>query len=231
MYRLIHKAWWKVLAVLLVYFVLVAGLLIEVPRLYILNETIRNTFFHVALWFAMIVLLVVSLVYAVRYLSRPDLRTDAVSLEFAGIGVTFGLLGVATGSIWARYTWGDWWVNDPKLNATTIALLVYLAYFVLRASIEDERQKARISAVYNIFAFAAMIPLIFILPRLTDSLHPGNGGNPGFSAYDLDSNLRKVFYPAILAWTATGFWLASQRIRIRLVRQRIDELNDNPSGV
>ena len=227
MNKLMGQVWWKLLAALLVYYVLAAGFLIQVPRLFILNETIRNTFFHVALWFSMILLLLVSVGYALRYLGRNDLRTDAFSFGFASMGLTFGLLGVATGSLWARYTWGDWWVNDPKLNATTIALLIYLAYFLLRASIEDEHQRARISAIYNIFAFAAMIPLIFILPRLTDSLHPGSGGNPGFNAYDLDNKLRLVFYPAILAWTAMGAWFGSQRIRIRLLELRLEELREN----
>jgi heme exporter protein C len=222
MQKMMRQAWWKVLAVLLLFYVLIAGFLIDVPRLAILNETIRNQFFHVALWFAMFLLLIVSLVQSIRYLSRNDIRADIYASEFANMGIVFGLLGIATGSVWAKFTWGAWWVNDPKLNATTIALLIYLAYFVLRASIADQHQRGRISAVYNIFAFCAMVPLIFILPRMTDSLHPGNGGNPGFSAYDMDSNLRMVFYPAVLAWSLLGIWFASLRIRIRLMRHTLE---------
>jgi len=195
----------------------------EVPELPILNETIRNLFFHVAIWFAMFILLIVSVVYSIKYLKTSNLAYDVKAGEFATIGIVFGLLGVATGSVWAKFTWGDWWVNDPKLNATTIALLIYLAYFVLRSSIEDSYQRGRISAVYNIFAFAAAVPLIFILPRLTDSLHPGNGGNPGFSAYDLDNNLRMVFYPAIIGWTLIGTWLATLRIRVKNIQMFIEE--------
>ena len=219
--------WWKILGVILIYYVVIAGFLIDVPRLSILNETIRNLFFHVAIWFAMFILLIVSLIYSIKYLKSSTLKNDIIASEFATMGIVFGLLGITTGSVWARFTWGDWWVNDPKLNATTIALLVYLAYFVLRASIEDSHQKGRISAVYNIFAFAAAVPLIFILPRLTDSLHPGNGGNPGFSAYDLDNNLRKVFYPAVIGWTLIGVWFASLRIRIRNLQEIVDEIHHN----
>lgn len=219
--------WWKALGVILIYYVVIAGFLIDVPRLSILNETIRNLFFHVAIWFAMFILLIVSLIYSIKYLKSSTLKNDIIASEFATMGIVFGLLGITTGSVWARFTWGDWWVNDPKLNATTIALLVYLAYFVLRASIEDSHQKGRISAVYNIFAFAAAVPLIFILPRLTDSLHPGNGGNPGFSAYDLDNNLRKVFYPAVIGWTLMGVWFASLRIRIRNLQEIVDEIHHN----
>ena len=215
--------WWKIVGILVIYYVIIYGFIIEVPRLAILNETIRNLFFHVAIWFAMFILLIVSVVYSIKYLKSSELKNDIIASEFAIMGIVFGLLGVATGSVWAKFTWGDWWVNDPKLNATTIALLIYLAYFVLRSSIEDSHQKGRISSVYNIFAFAAAVPLIFVLPRLTDSLHPGSGGNPGFSAYDLDSNLRMVFYPAIIGWTLLGVWFATLRIRLNTLQGLVDE--------
>ena len=225
--QFLTKHWWKIIGVLILYYVLIYGFLIEVPKLSILNETIRNLFFHVAIWFAMFILLIVSVVYSIKYLKSSEIGADIKASEFATMGIVFGLLGVATGSVWAKFTWGDWWVNDPKLNATTIALLIYMAYFVLRSSIEDSHQKGRISAVYNIFAFAAAVPLIFILPRLTDSLHPGNGGNPGFSAYDLDNNLRMVFYPAIIGWTLIGVWFASMRIRVKKIQSVVEEQDFN----
>jgi heme exporter protein C len=65
-----------------------------------------------------------------------------------------------------------------------------------------------------LFALPVFIVLIFVLPRLTASLHPGNGGNPGFNSYDLDSRLRLVFYPAVLGWIFIGFWIAELQIRI-----------------
>jgi len=225
--QFLTKHWWKIIGIVLTYFVLTYGFIMEVPELPILNETIRNLFFHVAIWFAMFILLIVSVIYSIKYLKNSDINSDTKASEFATMGIVFGLIGVATGSVWAKFTWGDWWVNDPKLNATTIALLIYLAYFVLRSSIEDSYQKGRISAVYNIFAFAAAVPLIFILPRLTDSLHPGNGGNPGFSAYDLDNNLRMVFYPAIAGWTLIGIWFASLRIRAKNIQMFVEEQSLN----
>jgi heme exporter protein C len=125
--------------------------------------------------------------------------------------------------LWATYTWGSPWHGDPKQNGAAISLLVYLAYFVLRASIENEEQRGRLSAVYNIFAFAAMIPLIFIIPRLTSSVHPGSGGNPGFNMYDLDSRMRMVFYPAVIGWFLLGYWVANIRIRLSALEEKIHE--------
>jgi len=217
------QTWWKVLAVVLLCYTVIGGLLLPVPRLPILNETIRILHFHVPMWFAMIILFTVSIVYAIKFLSSNDLKHDVISFNFAMVGIWLGILGLVTGMVWARFTWGEMWSGDPKQNASAIGLLIYFAYMVLRGSIEDRSQKARITAVYNIFAFATLIPLLFILPRLTDSLHPGNGGNPGFNAYDLDNNLRKVFYTAIIGWTLLGVWLATLKIRTENLNEKIDE--------
>jgi len=223
--KIYRKLWWKVLAVILLYYTVIAGFLLDMPRLDILNETIRNQFFHVPMWFAMILLMSVSLYYALKFLRKGNLKDDRFSAEFVHVATLLGILGIATGSFWARFTWGAWWVNDVKLNMAAICLLIYLAYIVLRGSIEDETQRARIAAIYNIFAFAAIIPLLFIIPRTTDSLHPGNGGNPGFNIYDLDQRLRIVFYPAILGWTLFGAWLASLRARMLNIREHLLNLD------
>ncbi len=209
---------------MLLVFVLIAGYLGEVPRLAILNETIRALYFHVPMWFGMVILFLVSVIFAIRTLATNDPNHDQISLEFANTGLVFGSLGVLTGMVWANFTWGSPWSGDPKQNSAAIALLIYFAYLVLRGSLEDEQQRARISAVYNIFAFWAMIPLLFILPRLADSLHPGSGGNPGFNAYDLDNKLRLIFYPAVVGWTGLGIWLTSLRIRWRRLLRAAEEL-------
>ena len=94
-------------------------------------------------------------------------------------------------------------------------MLMYAAYFILRQSTEDETKRAKLSAVYLVFAFPLMMAFIYILPRMTDSLHPGNGGNPAFGQYDLDNQMRLVFYPAIMGWTLLGVWITSIRIRIK----------------
>lgn len=218
----LKKSWWKILGVALVAFAIIGGLLLDVPRLAILNETIRNLYFHVPMWFGMIFILTASMVFSIKYLLSQNESHDIKAEAFAKVGILYGILGILTGMIWATYTWGEPWSGDPKQNGSAIALLIYLAYFVLRNSFEDEQQKGRIGAIYNIFAFFAMIPLLFILPRMTDSMHPGSGGNPGFNYYDLDSKLRIVFYPAVLGWTLLGVWIASLRIRVALLKSKLD---------
>lgn len=191
------------------------------PYRNILNETIRNTFFHVAIWFAMFFLMILSLIHSIFYLSNNKFVQDIKASSYADIAIIFGLIGLATGSVWAKYTWGTWWTADVKLNMTAIAMLIYCAYWVLRGSIPDVDNKARISAVYNIFAFAMLIPLIFVIPRMTDSLHPGNGGNPALGGEDLDNRLRAIFYPAIIGYSMLGYWIASLNIRVKKLRDKL----------
>ena len=209
--------WWKILGVALVLYSIIAGLLLPVPKLNILNETVRNLYFHVTMWFSMIVLMLLSMIYSIRYLSGFNKFLDLKAETLASTGLFIATLGLTTGMVWAQFTWGTFWVNDPKLNGAAVTMLIYLAYFILRNSIENEDSKARVSAIYNILAFVMMIVFIGILPRMTDSLHPGNGGNPGFSNYDLDSNMRIVFYPAVLGWILISTWISDLRYRIKVL--------------
>jgi|APTNR8051073442_1049403.scaffolds.fasta_scaffold06924_4 heme exporter protein C len=192
---------------------------ITFPFRSILGETIRNTYFHVSLWLAMVIIFTAALVYSIRYLRGQQPRADEWASALTTVGVLYGLLGLITGAIWARYTWGQFWSWDIKQFTTLVALLIYLAYFVLRSAFPDQERKGRISAVYNIFAFVALIPLIYVLPRLTDSLHPGNGGNPALGGEDLDNTMRMVFYPAVLGWTLIGAWMASLYYRMLRVER------------
>ncbi len=222
------RPWLKVVAIVLLVYVHIGGILFQVPHLDILNETIRALYFHVPMWFAMVLIYLISVYYSIRYLQNSNHSFDTKAVEYANVGTVFGILGIVTGMFWANYTWGSPWHGDPKQNGAAIALLVYLAYFVLRGSIDNEEQRARLSAVYNIFAFTSMIPLIFIIPRLTSSMHPGSGGNPGFNMYDLDSKMRLVFYPAIIGWFLIGLWIVSLRVRTRNIQEHLFEIeNEN----
>jgi heme exporter protein C len=217
------KNWWKFLCGGLMFYVLMAGLVLPVPRQPILNETVRNLYFHVPLWFGMILMLTASVWYAVKYLRTNEFDNDIISAELTNTALIYGLMGYATGAIWGNYTWGDPLPKDPKLLATATGMLVYMAYWVLRGSFRDEQQRARISSIYNIFAFSLFIPLIIILPRLTDSLHPGNGGNPGFKIYDSEGRMKLVFYPAVIGWTLLGVWISTLRIRLRRLETKHED--------
>ena len=223
--KFIYKTWWKVLAVVLVFYTLFAGFLLPVPTLPILHETIRNLYFHVPMWMGMLTVLIISVVYSIMYLNTGKEEYDLAAVECVNTGLLFFGLGLVTGMLWAKYTWGEFWSGDPKQNSAAIAFLLYCAYLVLRNSIDEEQKRAKISAIYNIFAFPVMLVLIFILPRLTDSLHPGNGGNPAFGKYDLATSMRVVLYPAFIGWSLIAVWIATLRYRIRLIEYKKNFIN------
>src|SRR5688572_14960574 len=128
------KHWWKALAGCLLIYTIIIGFLGEVPAMAILNESIRNLYFHVTMWFAMMILLIVSLVNSIKFLGAFDLKADEIAEESARVAMVFGVLGLLTGMVWAKYTWGAWWVNDVQLNGAAATMLVYAAYFLLRNS-------------------------------------------------------------------------------------------------
>lgn len=218
------RNWYKITAVALILYSLVFGMLNRVPALPILNETIRNVYYHVPLWFAMLFMMSVSAWFSIRSLSENNGNGDRKAYSAAVVGFLLSIPGMLTGSLWARYTWGTWWTfQDPKLNGVAISMLIYLAYFILRNAVDDPLKRARLSAVYNIFAFVMMLVFIMVLPRLTDSLHPGNGGNPAFGKYDLDDRMRMVFYPAVIGWVLFAYWLYELNVRMAIIKQRNDE--------
>jgi heme exporter protein C len=168
-------------------------------------------------------ILLLSFIYSIIYLAKHKNVHDNYAVEAANTGIVFGILGLITGMIWAKFTWGQYWSGDPKQNASAIGLLIYLAYLVLRGSFSDDQQRARVSAIYNIFAFPILVALLYILPRMAkDSLHPGNGGNPAFSSYDLDVSMKTVFYPSVIAFILLAVWITTLRTRTRNTENKLN---------
>jgi heme exporter protein C len=225
-----RKSWWKIVCVVLLVYAIVGGLLLPVPALRQLQETIRNLYYHVCMWFAMMILFTTSVVYSIKHLRTLNYKYDIYAREFAAVGLVLGLLGYATGAIWASYTWADpnnpayasfgSIVREPKLIGAAMAILIYFAYFVLRSSITDIDKRARVSAVYNVFAYAMLFPSIWIVPRLLPSLHPGQEGNPALNFNDIDARMRMVFYPAIIGWTLIGVWISILKIRLTILKEK-----------
>jgi heme exporter protein C len=216
--------WWKILAGILLLYAVIFGFIVDVPDSQI-RETMRNLFYHVGMWFGMFTLLTVSFIYSLRYLSGFREKEDIVSVEAVNVALIFGCLGIVTGMIWANFTWGVPWTKDPKLNGAAVGFVIYLAYTILRGSIDDVHKRAKVSAVYNIFAFVLWIVFVLILPRTTSGgLHPANMGQENtVMPMNLSPSLRIVFYPAMVGWILLGTWILTIRIRIRKLKFLIEQ--------
>ena len=227
-------------AILLLTYALIAGLLLPVPDIGgNIQQTSRNLFYHVPMWFTMYLMMAFSVTFSLLYLIKQKERFDEYASESAWVGVLFGLLGLTTGSVWSRVTWGEllsdtdlaaWWVWDPKQTLALTAVLIYFAYFVLRNAIEEPRNQARISAVYNLFAAASLIPLTLIIPRIVGGLHPGGSeGSPVFNQKDISNDFRLIFYPAILGFMCLALWILDLRTRIRSIQSFTENNINQPS--
>ena len=218
-----RKYWWKLTGAGILMVVLTYGLISKVPALDITNESIRNLFYHVPMWFTMYALFAYSVIHSILYLRKLNAVHDNHARSSAEVGFIFGILGIATGSLWAKYTWGTWWEpRDPKLNGAAIALLIYLAYFVLRGAVEDETKRARLAAVYNIFAFPMQLAVTYIMPKFMMSLHPASADTVSFKQYELDIQLRMLFYPACIGWILLGFWIFTLVYRYQKIKNSIE---------
>ena len=224
MQSFLKNNWWKLLSGFLLLYAIIAGFTADIPVREITEQTMRNLFYHVGMWFAMMAMLLTGFIYSIRYLTAFKEEEDIVAVESVNVGLMFGFLGIITGMIWANFTWGSPWVKDPKLNGAAVGLIIYLAYIVLRGSIEDVHKKAKVSAVFNIFAFVLWIVFVIILPRLAGaSVHPGTGNDvvPVMPMH-LDPTMRLVFYPAMIGWILLGFWIVNIRVRIRKINNKLE---------
>ena len=204
--------------------VILGGFLMRIPRINILEHTARNLYFHVPMWFTMLAAAFVSGYHSYKNLKSGKLIHDIRAVEASRLGVLFGILGLITGCIWARYTWyvgtTKWWSFDPKQTMAAIGVLMYGAYFVLRSTIDEPHKRARISAVYNLFATSTLPFLLYVLPRQFDSLHPGAEGNPAFSEIT-HPLMRLVFYPAVIGFIGLFWIIYTQRVRLNVIQQRV----------
>ena len=110
--------------------------------------------------------------WGVRYLRDGDRAHDLRSYVAIHISLILGIGALITGSIWAKASWGHWWVwEEPTLVSFLIVFLLYACYQPLRFSIEDPERQARTAAVFSIVA-GAFVPLNFLAVRMAESLAP-----------------------------------------------------------
>lgn len=203
---------------------ILAAFLFEIPRINILEHTARNLYFHVPMWFTMMAAVFVSAWHSLQVLRGGGLIRDIRALQAARVGATFGVMGLVTGIVWSKYTWyvgtDVWWNFDPRQTMAALQLLIYGAYFVLRSAVDEPGRRARVAAVYNLFAAVTVPFLLYVLPRQLQSLHPGADGNPAFSEIT-HPIMRLVFYPAVIGFIGLFWVLYTQRVRLAAAKLRL----------
>lgn len=215
----LKKYWWKITALLLLLSSVYYGLTTRIPIDNVIQESLRNVFYHVPMWFSMILLFTISFVYSLLYLNKGNPKYDVLATSFAVIGCLFGVLGLLTGMVWARVAWGSYWNNDPKQIGSAMCLLIYAALFVLRKSVTDDDKRGKLTAVYNVFAYFLMYPAIYLIPSFMVSSHPGGATDEPLMVFKMNPNLRAIFYPAVVGWILVGVWIAQLRYRFYQLKE------------
>lgn len=206
---------------------IVTGFLGDVANLPILEQTARNLYFHVPMWFTLMLGWTVAAWHSARYLGTGRRIHDVRAEQAAFVATAFGIVGMLTGIVWSRFTWFTgtnlWWSGDPRQVMVAIQLLICGAYFVLRGAVDAPRVRARLAASYALFGMATMPFLTYVLPRRMASLHPGAEGNPAFSDMDIAPQMRWVFYTCAAGFLMLAWWIYTLRVRTRVAELALEE--------
>lgn len=131
----------------------------------------RLLYFHVPAWWTAFLAVGLSAIFSALYLIKKNLRYDAMAASVTEVALVFLTMGITLGSIWGRITWGIWWTWDARLTSAFICVLLYAGYVMLRGSIEEPRQRARVAGVFSLFAFAD-VPIVWFSIRWWRTQHP-----------------------------------------------------------
>ena len=211
----------KIALLLLLCATTVAGFLwLPAASHFISPETARIVVFHVPCAIVADIAAIVAAWYAILYLRRRDLTDDLKSSVSFGLALLFSLLTTVTGAIFAKAQWGGYWNWDPKQTAILMLLLIYVAYFALRAALDDPRKRASLSAAYALFAVVAVPFLTYILPNSTDlTLHPKNVIN---TREGLDPSYKIVLWSGVAGLTLVYFWAFRVHVALGQLEMRLN---------
>ena len=177
-------------------------------------------YFHVAAnWIGMLGFLVAAISGGL-YLAKGTPRWDLMEVAAVEIGLAFSLIGIVSGSIWARPIWNTWWTWDPRLVTVTVMELIYIAYFMLRSGIEDPDRRARYAAVYAIVGFLS-VPLTFLSIRMFRSIHPVVITS---TQAELSPRMFQTFMFSLFTFTVVFVSLLWPRVRLGQLTERVERL-------
>lgn len=195
--------------------------LLYAPREATMGDVQRIFYGHVASAWVGFLAFGVACAAGIAYLVRGARRWDALALSSVEVGLAFMAMAVITGSLWARPVWGVFWTWEPRLTITAVQLLVYVAYLMLRASLDGPEQRARYAAVYSVAAFVT-VPLSWFAIRWWRTIHPdlltGGGGMAVTPA------MLHALAASLAAYTLLYVALVRQRLRLEHLQHELERL-------
>jgi len=199
--------------------------LVYAPKELVMGEVQRVFYFHIGTAWTGLLGFVFAAGLGIAYLVTKDMKWDIVEVAAVEISVVFFFLTIVLGAIWARPAWNTWWTWDPRLTTAAVTELIYVAYFMLRAGIEDPERRARFGAVYAMLG-GLSAPITFMAIRLFRSIHPVviGAANANQEKMSMSPDMRVAFFFALFAFTVIFVDLFWNRIRLGQLENKVEQL-------
>ena len=200
--------------------------LVFAPTEAVMGNVQRVFYFHIGTAWVGLVGFVLAAVTGIIYLVTKDMKWDRIEVAAVEVSTMFFFITILLGSIWARPAWNTWWTWDPRLTTAAVTELIYVAYFMLRAGMEDPEKRARFGAVYALLG-GLSAPITFMVIRLFRTIHPVVVGNQSAAAqggFDMSSNMLTAMFVAIGAFTLIFIDLMWHRVRMGDLEEKVEQL-------
>jgi heme exporter protein C len=183
----------------------------------------RILLFHVPAWITCFTAFFLAGAASVMYLIKKDMKYDTFSVASVEVGLAFTLIGLATGSIWARIIWGIWWTWDARLTWALITCIIYAGYLMLRQAVDDPTARAKNSAVLCIFSYASVI----ITYKSIDwwrTQHPGAVLSMRTGGGKMDPHMESILFQNALALLMLAAVMVAVRMRQEDTQREVESL-------
>ncbi|MFN3491964.1 MAG: cytochrome c biogenesis protein [Anaerolineales bacterium] len=200
--------------------------LVLAPTELVMGEVQRVFYFHLGTGWVALLGFVIASIAGILYLTTKNMAWDRFGLAAVEVSAMFFLITIILGSIWARPAWNTWWTWDVRLTTAAITELIFIAYFMLRAGIEDPEKRARFGAIYTILG-GLSAPITFMVIRLFRSIHPVVVGNPSAAAqggFDMTADMRNTLFIALIAFTILFVDFIWHRVRLGSLQEKVEQL-------
>ena len=200
--------------------------LVFAPTEAVMGDVQRVFYFHIGTAWVGLMGFVIAAVSGIIYLVTKDLKWDRFEVAAVEVSTIFFFITIVLGSIWARPAWNTWWTWDPRLTTAAVTELVYIAYFMLRAGMDDPEKRARFGAVYTLLG-GISAPITFMVIRLFRTIHPVVIGNQSAAAqggFSMTSDMKVAFFFALFAFTIIFIDMIWHRIRLGNLEDRVEQL-------
>jgi heme exporter protein C len=183
----------------------------------------RIFYYHLPAYFTAMCCYLTALIASALYLTKKNLRYDAIAMAATEVGLAFAAVNLITGMIWGRISWGIWWAWDARLTWALICWLVYFGYLMLRQAIDDPTERAKNSAVLSIFSFVS-VAITYKAIEWWRTQHPGPVLSIRTGKQLIDPAMEQMLYMNFLALGLLAIVMVTIRLNQEELQRQIDGL-------